>query len=187
MMRLGMTCWALFAGLWASSTAAQPPDHVLFIAVDDLRDWTTEFGGVRPITPNLDRLVAGGVHFRRAHCQIPLCNPSRASVLTGLRPDRTVSTTQENIILVEAVIYPTAIGLAERSWLAVGAVATRKAGDSPTARRGERNPRSELTDWVAKTLHSQTHASRPEPSVPQRLANPAGDTMPASAETPIRR
>lgn len=89
MMRLGMTCWALFAGLWASSAAAQPPDHVLFIAIDDLRDWTTEFGGVRPITPNLDRLVAGGVHFRRAHCQIPLCNPSRASVLTGLRPDRT--------------------------------------------------------------------------------------------------
>lgn len=58
-------------------------------AVDDLRDWTTEFGGVRAITPNLDRLVASGIHFRRAYCQIPLCNPTRASLMTGLRPDRT--------------------------------------------------------------------------------------------------
>lgn len=71
------------------TTQAAEIDRVLFIAVDDLRDWTVEFGSVRPITPNLDRLVADGVHFRRAYCQIPLCNPSRASVLTGVRPDQT--------------------------------------------------------------------------------------------------
>jgi hypothetical protein len=96
------------------------------------------------------------------------------------------STTQENIILVEAVVYPTAIGLAEKSWLAVDAVAARKAGDPPTATRGERNPRSELTDWVAKTLRSQTHAGRAEPNVPHQGSG-VGETMPASAETPIRR
>lgn len=185
-MRLGLACWAFVAGLWASSAAAQPPDHVLFIAVDDLRDWTTEFGGVRPITPNLDRLVAGGVQFRRAYCQIPLCNPSRASVLTGLRPDRTGSTTQENIILVEAVVYPTAIGLAERSWLATDTAVAKKAGGTPTARRGERNPHSELTAWVAKTLQSQAQAGGAEAPVPQQ-GSPAGETMPASAETPLRR
>jgi len=73
----------------AGRSAADERPHVLMIAVDDLRDWTTEFGGVRPIVPNLDRLVSGGVHFRRAYCQIPLCNPTRASLMTGLRPDRT--------------------------------------------------------------------------------------------------
>ncbi len=86
-------CWLL--GLVASlplatsphRACAQQQPHVLFIAVDDLRDWTTEFGGVRPLTPNLDRLAASGVHFRRAYCQIPLCNPTRASLMTGLRPD----------------------------------------------------------------------------------------------------
>jgi iduronate 2-sulfatase len=70
------------------SHAEQKP-HVLFISIDDLRDWTIEFGGVRAQTPNLDRLAASGVHFRRAYCQIPLCNPSRASLMTGLRPDQT--------------------------------------------------------------------------------------------------
>jgi len=73
----------------AGRSVADERLHVVMIAVDDLRDWTTEFGGIRPITPNLDRLVASGVHFRRAYCQIPLCNPTRASLMTGLRPDRT--------------------------------------------------------------------------------------------------
>lgn len=72
-----------------SSAPAEQPTHVLFIAVDDLRDWTMPFGTVRPITPNLDRLSQRGVHFRHAYCQIPLCNPTRASIMTGLRPDRT--------------------------------------------------------------------------------------------------
>lgn len=81
-----LVCWVTGIGLGLASASA--PDRVLFIAVDDLRDWTTEFGSVRPVTPHLDRLVAEGVHFRRAYCQVPLCNPSRASVLTGLRPDR---------------------------------------------------------------------------------------------------
>ncbi|HUF63460.1 MAG TPA: sulfatase [Verrucomicrobiales bacterium] len=64
--------------------------HVLFISVDDLNDWVGPLGG-HPLarTPNFDRLAARGVAFLNAHCQAPLCNPSRTSVLTGLRPTTT--------------------------------------------------------------------------------------------------
>lgn len=68
--------------------AEVPSHHVLFIAVDDLGN---VMGRTRPAglaTPNLDRLAARGVFFERAYCQIPLCNPARASLMTGLRPDQ---------------------------------------------------------------------------------------------------
>ena len=75
--------------LLASSTntaAAEPPD-VLFIAIDDLNDWTGALGGhPQARTPNLDRLMARGVTFANAHCAAPACNPSRAALMSGLRP-----------------------------------------------------------------------------------------------------
>ena len=68
------------------SLAFAAPMNVLFIMADDYR---TEAGcyGSPALTPNLDRLARRAVSFDRAYCQQAVCNPSRSSLLTGLRPD----------------------------------------------------------------------------------------------------
>ena len=73
-------CLTLLAG------AADRP-NVLFIVADDLRCDLGAYGHPEAITPNLDRLAARSRIFTRAYCQQAVCNPSRASMMTGLRPD----------------------------------------------------------------------------------------------------
>ncbi|MCY4585273.1 MAG: sulfatase [Bryobacterales bacterium] len=61
--------------------------NILMIPIDDLNDWIGALGGhPQTITPNLDRLARSGVLFSNAHCQAPACNPSRASLMSGIRP-----------------------------------------------------------------------------------------------------
>ncbi len=81
--------WSL--ALLASGGFAQGPrasgPNVLFIGVDDLNDWVGPLQGhPQTRTPHIDDLAARGITFTRAYCQAPSCNPSRTSLLTGIRP-----------------------------------------------------------------------------------------------------
>lgn len=73
----------------AVSLAAEPP-NVLFLICDDLNCDIGAYGHPQVKTPNIDALAGRGVLFQNAHCQYPLCGPSRASFMTGMYPDQTL-------------------------------------------------------------------------------------------------
>ena len=80
------TCGMLFGGARHVDAADVYKTNVLFVMADDLRPELASYGSPA-ITPNFDRLAKRSVQFDRAYCQQALCNPSRSSMLTGLRPD----------------------------------------------------------------------------------------------------
>lgn len=81
---------ALAAPKLAFSAGKWKRPNVLFIAIDDMNDWTTLFDKANPIkTPNLERLAARGTFFSRAYCAVAACKPSRTAILTGYGPDTT--------------------------------------------------------------------------------------------------
>lgn len=91
-----MTCRLFLASLlvtlWCGSLAraAENPPNVLFIAVDDLNHWVGYLDrNKQTATPNIDRLAKRGVRFTRAYCAAPSCTPSRAALMSGLRPSTT--------------------------------------------------------------------------------------------------
>ena len=73
-----------------SANARNEKPNVLLITLDDLNDWVGYLGGhPKVLTPHIDRLAKGGVAFTNANVQAPICNPSRTSFMTGLRPTTT--------------------------------------------------------------------------------------------------
>ncbi|MBT6763907.1 MAG: sulfatase-like hydrolase/transferase, partial [Prolixibacteraceae bacterium] len=71
------------------SLAQNESPNILFIGVDDMADWVGCMDGYpgKVHTPNIDRLANRGILFTNAHCTSPICGPSRAAILTGLRPE----------------------------------------------------------------------------------------------------
>lgn len=86
--RLIILLLAPLASLHAANAQPAKP-NVLLIMADDLRDFGGAFTRGNVKTPNLDRLRARGTTFERAFVQYPVCNPSRTSMMTGLRAEQT--------------------------------------------------------------------------------------------------
>ena len=79
----------LASGVLLGVASAADKPNILFIAVDDLKPLLGCYGDKVAKTPNFDRLAKMGVTFTNSHCNQAVCGPSRASLMTGLRPDRT--------------------------------------------------------------------------------------------------
>jgi iduronate 2-sulfatase len=90
---VGAVCLISCADAVSNSTSGQGSQkkvhqsNLLFIMFDDLRTELNTYGRHGIISPNFDRLAARSVVFDNAYCQVAVCNPSRDSLLTGLRPD----------------------------------------------------------------------------------------------------
>lgn len=151
-------------GLGAVLTAPRPRDshNVLFIAIDDLNDWIGCLGGHPDVrTPNLDRLAARGVLFTNAHCAAPVCNPSRAALLTGVRPS-TSGVYDNRQPLRKADATKNAITIPQH-FMASG---YRVAGGGKIFHGGYPDPQS----WQ-EYFPSQRQNKPPDPVPPKRPAN----------------
>lgn len=90
--KLPLVCWLIFGfvSIFSQSGLSADRPNILMIAIDDLNDWVGYLGGhPQSKTPHIDSLAKEGVGFTNAHCQSPLCNPSRTSLLLSKRPSST--------------------------------------------------------------------------------------------------
>ena len=89
--RIGIVVLGLIARGAVAETPVNPsPPNVLFLICDDLNCDLACYGNQVVHSPNIDRLAKRGLRFNQAHCQYPLCGPSRASFMAGLYPDQTL-------------------------------------------------------------------------------------------------
>ncbi len=142
-MNIVRAAWLLltmWVGLTLSRQSARAADrlNVLLIVADDLRDTVGCYGNAFVKTPNIDRLAARGVRFDRAYVQYTVCNPSRSSFLTGLRPDQTQVLDNRTLLrdkLPNVVTWPQL--LKDNGWYtaALGKIFHLGGGRNPDAQR----------------------------------------------------
>ncbi len=115
-----------------ATTRAESPPNILFIAIDDLKtvgslyseergdflqrvypDKNLRMDVAKRMTPNIQRLADEGVAFMRAYCASPACNPSRAALMTGIRPHKTGLTTNAGAVFFREFEYEGQRPLAE--------------------------------------------------------------------------
>ena len=104
-----VTLWLASCLLCGADELPESRLNVLLMVVDDLRDSLGCYGNAAVRSPHIDGLAARGVLFERAYVQYPVCNPSRCSFLTGLRPDQTGVTDNTTLLrdrLPDAVTWP---------------------------------------------------------------------------------
>lgn len=134
------TFLALLSATLVSLSQAQSESrpNFLFIAIDDLNDYVGCLGGHPDAqTPHIDALATRGTLFTNAHCNSPVCNPSRASIWTGLRPATTGITTnpsgwfRDNPLYRNVITLPQALGAAGYSTIGFGKLFHLGHGNQP--------------------------------------------------------
>lgn len=161
LIRQYLRVFAALSAIVNSIQAQEPPPaesvsspNILFVAVDDLNDWVQPLGGHPQVkTPNFERLAKRGIVFANAHCQSPLCNPSRTSLLTGLRPTTTgVYALQPSIRQVpgfkDVVSLPMALAAGGYKTLSTGKI-WHDAYPEPAGRK----PETEFAVWGLHGSH----------------------------------
>lgn len=150
--------------------AGAAPLNVLFIAVDDLRPDIRAYGHRLARTPHLDRLAARGVIFERAYCQFALCNPSRASLLSGRRPETLRVFTLANFVRDRNPDVVTLPELFRRS-----GYETRSYGKIFHAGNGNHD---DPLSWSIPPWHNASS----DPGAPPKKKRPAADQDPDSVD-----
>ena len=98
--------------VYGATEQKQKKPNILFIAIDDLNDWTDMLeGNAQARTPQMDKLASKGIVFTNAHCAAPCCGPSRSAIMSGIRPSTSgnyinKNSLTHNQILNNAVLLP---------------------------------------------------------------------------------
>jgi arylsulfatase A-like enzyme len=148
---------------------APPRPNVLFIAIDDLNDWVGCLGGhPQAQTPHIDRLARRGTSFTNAHCQAPICMPSRTSLLTGTYPHRNgVYMIEQNLrdgpVLKDATTLPRYFKNNGYRILRTGKIYHRTA-EGAADEWDETGPRRGWA-WMARLVGPEGISGLPDPSI----------------------
>ena len=162
---LQTTAVAPFASMLSQAAPAATPDskkpNVLLIMVDDLFPRMSAYGYTEVKAPNIERLAKKGVRFDRNYCQYPVCNPSRQSILSGLRPEFTGIYKNDNVECIrkvrpQTVTLPQLFRQNGYYTASIGKIAHRGMDAS-----GKLVDNADPLSWVDSTFHWDTANNMP--------------------------